>query len=197
MKLSRIQVWGLVAGLGVAAVLGAETVLNSAPPAAPTVTDDRTIKEIMDTMVDPNADILFGSVRQIADEHGISETAPQTDEDWEQVQRALAIRAKAPDLLTSDGRKVAKSTDRSLNPLVENEPQVTQGLIDADRSGFVKRARLLRDAVAEGKKAADAKDKEALKKALNSLDKACESCHLEYFYPNDKRAQDAARANGI
>jgi hypothetical protein len=46
-------------------------------------------------------------------------------------------------------------------------------------------------------KAANAKDKDALLVGLDSIDKACESCHLHYWYPNDKRAQEAAKQDGI
>jgi hypothetical protein len=46
-------------------------------------------------------------------------------------------------------------------------------------------------------KAADVKDKDALLKAIDGIDKACENCHLHYWYPNDKRAQEAARENGL
>jgi cytochrome c556 len=30
-----------------------------------------------------------------------------------------------------------------------------------------------------------------------AVDKACESCHLRYWYPNDKRAREAAKADGV
>jgi hypothetical protein len=42
-------------------------------------------------------------------------------------------------------------------------------------------------------KAVDAKDKDALFHSIESIDKACENCHLHYWYPNDKRAQEAAK----
>jgi len=29
------------------------------------------------------------------------------------------------------------------------------------------------------------------------VDKACESCHLHYWYPNDKRAREAAKEDGV
>jgi len=45
--------------------------------------------------------------------------------------------------------------------------------------------------------AVDAKDKDKLFKAITGIDKACESCHLHYWYPNDQRAQQAAREEGI
>ncbi len=46
-------------------------------------------------------------------------------------------------------------------------------------------------------KAVDAKDKDGLLHALDGIDKACESCHLHYWYPNDKRAREAAKEDGI
>ena len=37
-------------------------------------------------------------------------------------------------------------------------------------------------------KASQDKNKEALFEAAGSIDKACENCHLEYWYPGDKKA---------
>ena len=45
-------------------------------------------------------------------------------------------------------------------------------------------------------KAAEARDAKALFVAISGIDKACESCHLHYWYPNDKRAHQAAREEG-
>jgi len=156
-----------------------------------------TIKDIMHSMVDPSGDFLFKSVQQIADEHGISEKAPKTDAEWEDVRQRFIVLQEAPDLLTAQGRKAARSRDRSSNPEVENEPAQVQKLLDADRPDFLRRAQRLHEAAAVGIKAVDAKDKDALSKALEGIDKACESCHLHYWYPNDKRAQEAAKADGL
>jgi cytochrome c556 len=70
-------------------------------------------------------------------------------------------------------------------------------LLDADRPAFIRRARRLQDAAVLAMKAVDAKDKDALFHAIDSIDKACENCHLHYWYPNDKRAQEAAKEDGI
>jgi hypothetical protein len=156
-----------------------------------------TIKDIMDSMVDPNGDFIFESVQQIADEHGVREKAPKTDEDWEEVRHHLFVLIEAPNLLTMEGRKAARPEDKSKNPAIENEPAEVQKLVDADRSSFIRRARRLQDAAILGMKAVDAKDKDALFKAIDRIDKACENCHLHYWYPNDKRAQQAAIEDGI
>ena len=66
-----------------------------------------------------------------------------------------------------------------------------------DRPEFLRRARRLQDAATLAMKAVDAKDKEALFHAIERIDKACESCHLHYWYPDDRRAQEAAKADGV
>ncbi|HTA70328.1 MAG TPA: DUF6644 family protein [Bryobacteraceae bacterium] len=156
-----------------------------------------TIKEIMHSMVDPNGDAVFKSVRQIADAQGIREIAPQSDADWQDVRQHLLVLETAPDLLIAPGRMAAHFTDRSRNPQVEDEPEDVQKLLDADRPGFIRRARRLHDAAASAMKAVDAKDKDGLLRAIDGIDKACENCHLHYWYPNDKRAQEAAKEDGI
>ena len=60
---------------------------RKAPPAQPEFATTATIKDIMDAMVDPSADFLFDSVAMIADERGVTEKAPQTDEEWKEVRR--------------------------------------------------------------------------------------------------------------
>jgi hypothetical protein len=96
-----------------------------------------------------------------------------------------------------EGRKVAQSGERSKNPQVELQPEDIQKLVDGDRPSFFRRARKLQDAAAQALKAVDAKDKDALFQAIGSIDKACENCHLHYWYPNDQRAQQAAKEDGI
>jgi hypothetical protein len=154
-----------------------------------------TVKDIMHSMIDPSGDFLFESVQAIADDQGIREKAPRTDAEWEDVRRRVAVLLEAPNLLV--GRWAARPRDRSKNPQVENEPEEVQTLLDANPPDFLRRARRLQDAASAAMRAVDAKDKDALSRALEGIDKACESCHLRYWYPRDKRAQEAAREDGI
>jgi len=169
----------------------------SKPAPQPDLLKTATIKDIMDSMVDPSGDYMFEAVAEIADEHGITQKAPKTDEEWEEVRRRSLILLEAPNLLTMEGRKVAQSGERSKNPQVELQPEEIQKLVDGDRPSFFRRARKLQDAAAQALKAVDAKDKDALFQAIGSIDKACENCHLHYWYPNDQRAQQAAKEDGI
>jgi len=194
----RVCCWLLIASLP---LIGTACTKAAAPPtpaeAPPDLLRPATIKDIMDSMVDPNGDWVFESIQEIADEHGISERAPKTDAEWEDVRRHLFVLVEAPNLLVMEGRKAARPEDKSRNPRVENEPKEVQRLLDADRPSFIRRARKLQDAAALAMKAVDTKDKDALFHAIGDIDKACESCHLHYWYPNDKRAQEAAREDGI
>ena len=156
-----------------------------------------TIKDIMDSMVEPSADVLFESVAEIADEKGITQKAPRTDAEWQQVRRHAVVLLEAPNLLIMKGRRIAQPHERSENPQVELQPEDIQKLVDGDRPSFVRGARMLQDSAALALKAIDGKDKSALFDALVSIDKACENCHLHYWYPNDQRALQAARERGI
>jgi cytochrome c556 len=170
---------------------------TKAAPPAPALLKTATIKDIMDSMVDPSGDFMFEAVAQISDEHGITEKAPKTDEEWEEVRRHAFVLLEAPNLLTMEGRKVAQPHERSKNPQVELQPEDIQKLIDDDRTSFVRRARKLQDAAEMALKAIEAKDKDALFHSIESIDKACENCHLHYWYPNDQRAQEAAKEQGL
>lgn len=156
-----------------------------------------TIREIMHTMVDPSGDFVFESVQQISDDKGIHEKAPKSDSEWNEVRHHLTVLQEASELITMESRKVGRPEDTSENPAVELEPAESQKLIDGDRSNFIRRARRLNDAASFAMKAVDAKDKTALLGALDRVDKACESCHLKYWYPNDKAAQQAAKLAGL
>jgi hypothetical protein len=151
----------------------------------------------MDAMIDPSADFLFETIVQIVDEKGIIDKTPQNDEEWKEVRRHALILFEAPNLLTTAGRRVAPPDAKAEFPEVELHPEEIQKLIDGDRASFVRRARRLQDAAALALKMIDARDKDALFRALEEIDKACENCHLQYWYPNDKRAQEAAKEEGI
>src|SRR5204862_6794295 len=88
----------------------------------PLLQSSSTIKDIMDSMVDPSADYIFDSVAQIADEHGITEKAPHTDEEWKEVRRRAVQLLEAPNLIVMRGRKAALPHERSQNPQIELQP---------------------------------------------------------------------------
>ena len=166
-------------------------------PPAPVPAPTATIKDLMDAMVDPSAEYLFDNIVEIVDETGTIDKTPKTDEEWKEVRRRALMLVEAPNLLVTPGRRVAQPGEKAEYPEVELVPEQIQKLIDDDRDAFVRRARRLQDSATLALKAIDARDKKALFSRLGDVDKACESCHLHYWYPNDKRAQAAAREEGV
>jgi cytochrome c556 len=181
----------------IATLLWAAGACSRSVPANPEPAPTATIKDLMDAMVDPSAEYLFDNIVEIVDESGTIDKTPKTDEEWAEVRRRALILVEAPNLLLTPGRKVGKPGEKPEYPEVELGPEQIQQLIDDDRAAFVRRARRLQDAAVLALKAIDARDKADLFAKLGDVDKACESCHLHYWYPNDKRAREAAKEDGI
>jgi hypothetical protein len=145
-----------------------------------------SVKEIMDNIVDPNADELWESVSTTIDINGITERYPRTDEEWKAVRNNAIALVEAPNLLMMP-RPVAGKGDKSQNPEIELEPEQIEKLIDADRATFRKLALDLQDKAIIALKAIDSKDKDALSDIGGPIDEACENCHLKYWYPNEAK----------
>src|SRR5688572_4146152 len=100
-------------------------------------------------------------------------------------------------LVVMEGRKVAPLGHTAEWPEVELQPEEIQKLLDEDRPGFVRRAKRLQDAAVMALTATDRKDSRALFQAIESIDKACEGCHVHYWYPKDAKAVEDAKQRGV
>jgi hypothetical protein len=167
----------------------------SPPPqaAAPAFRLTATIKDIMDSEVDPSADALWESVATIVTKDGTEERQPRTDDEWKTVRRAAITLVEATNLLLMEGRQVAKHGEKSENPGIELEPEEMEKLIAADRVSWAKYAGGLHDAAMTALKAIDAKSAQGLSDAGEGIDQACEACHLHYWYPNTQQAAEAQK----
>ena len=166
----------------------------SSRPAAPAPADDLTpiisIKELMESIVDPIADNIFDAVAVDSTEKGIVEHRPTTDEDWAKVRQGAVTLAEASNLLKMH-RPVAPADD----PSHKNDPKgpelppvEIQKRIDGDRARWNQHVDGLRDEALKVLEIVKARDADKLFKAGSDLDAACERCHLEYWYPGDKKA---------
>ncbi len=156
-----------------------------------------TLQQFMEDKVNPAGEFLFHSVEQVSDAKGQSFRAPQTAEEWKKVSDSLAVLQNAPELLTARGLKAAPPGFKSEHPGIESPPEWIQKTIDSHRDDFDKRAQRLKTAAAKAAEAAEAHDAKTLFRSFDGIDKACESCHLHYFYPGDKRAWVAAKEDGM
>jgi hypothetical protein len=157
----------------------------ASPPAEYKLT--ATIKDIMDGIVDPNADVLWDSFETIVTEKGVEERAPKTDDEWAVVRHAAVTLAEATNLLLIPGRKVAKPGEKAFDLNIDLPPEEIQMLIDTDRSKWVSKVHALHDVAEEALKAVDSKDHDAILLAGNKIDTACGDCHNEYWYPKEAK----------
>ena len=174
------------------------TACNAPQPASPAEPQPQyrttgTIKDIMDSIIDPSADHLWGAVATTVDATGTHEKFPQTDEEWKEVRRSAIRMIEGSNLLQIPGRKVARPGEKSENPGIELEPEEMEKLINEDKAGFYKLAGGLHDTVMQALKAIDAKDKEGLLDSGDDIDQACENCHVKYWYPNEAKTQEEVR----
>ena len=163
---------------------------------SPPIQLNAAVKDIMDSMIDPSGDFLFESVAEIGDEHGVTQKAPRTEEEWKEVRKRGFVLYEGMNLVMMDGRKVAQSGDTSKFPEVELQPEEIQKLIDTDRPSFFRRAKRLQDAATMVLSAVDKRDTKALFSAIEQVDHGCENCHLHYWYPKDARAVAEAKKAG-
>jgi hypothetical protein len=152
-----------------------------------------TVKDIMDSMVDPSADVLWDSVATVVSATGTEERAPKTDEEWTNVRRHAIQLIEATNLLLMPGRHVARSGEKAENPEVELGPEEIENLINQDREAWTNFAHGLHDAATPALKAIDTRNVQGLLDAGEGIDTACENCHLKYWYPMSKQAAEATK----
>jgi hypothetical protein len=145
-----------------------------------------TIKDLMESIVDPSADVVWDSVATTVGAGGIDERAPRTDQEWTEVRKGAIRLVEAANLLMMPGRHVARPDEKSETPGVELEPAEMEALITKDREAWEKRVQALRVVSLEALQAIDAKDTNRLFDVGDRIDTACENCHRLYWYPNEK-----------
>jgi hypothetical protein len=169
--------------LSVSAVIVGGCGSRQQPGARPAFRTDATVKDIMDSIVDPQADVLWNSVATIVSATGTEERAPQTDEEWAAVRRGAVQLVEVTNLLLIPGRLVARPGEKSQNPRIELEPEAIQKLIADDPATWGKLVDGLHDAALPALTAINAKDVKGLFDAGDKLEHACETCHQNYWYP--------------
>ena len=147
-----------------------------------------TVKDLMLSMIDTNADVVWQSVSAVSNEQGTTETRPQTDEEWTRVRYGALALAESANLLLVPGRKVARPGEISEVPGIELEPEQMDALIAKDSAAFYEHARSLRDAALDVVTAVDRKDADKVFEIGEHIERACEGCHTRFWYPNEKIA---------
>ena len=147
-----------------------------------------SVKELMRDMLDPAADYIFDSVKVVFGKKGTEETVPRTDKDWDKIRfGAVTIvegvyllkipRPFAPpgDENNSKGPDATELSPAQITAKLEGDPVLWNAKIEA-----------LRNVGLEVLEIVNQKKVDELWEAGDNLDQACESCHLQYWYPGDQ-----------
>ena len=159
-----------------------------------------SVKELMEDLIDPLSDNIFEAVGTEVNMKGIIETEPRNDADWAKVRSGAVALAEGVNLLKIP-RPFAPAGDlnKSEGPNApELSPDAIKAKVNADKALWNKHIEELRAVALSVLEIVKRKDVPALFDAGGQLDKACENCHLEYWYPGDKKLvlEDEAQKSG-
>jgi hypothetical protein len=133
---------------------------NPEPPALVTPYQPvNDVHHVMELILDPATDVIWGSAGTIISEEGRRELAPTTDEGWHKVEQAAAVVTESGNLLMMPGRSGG-----------EDWNEYSSGLIEAGKLAM---------------KAAQDQDSDALFDAGGRLYQVCLACHNQYWVEVD------------
>jgi hypothetical protein len=147
-----------------------------------------SVKELMRDMIDPASDYIFDSVGTSISQKGTVETQPKTDKDWEKIRFGAVTMAEGVYLLKIP-RPFAPPGDEnnSTGPEpAELSPAQIKAKLEADPVLWNAKIEALRNVGLEVLEIVKRRDVKELWDAAENLDQACETCHLEYWYPGQK-----------
>jgi hypothetical protein len=145
-----------------------------------------SIKDLMESIIDPSADVVWGAVGTVVDREGIHESLPKTQEDWRDLRRAAVRIIEGGNLLTMPGRDAAPVGAKSEAPGVELEPPQIAALIEQNRETFDTFAKALQVLGSEALRASEARNAALLLDIGARMENVCESCHQTFWYPPGK-----------
>jgi hypothetical protein len=192
----------LVLGLVAAACSPSKPAAPAAPapsasaPAAPVLWGDMkpvvSVKELMKYTLDPASDFIFDAVKIETTRKGTVERVPRTDEDWEKIRIGAVTIAEGVYLLkvprpfappgdenNSTGPDASELSPAQIKAKLEKDPVLWNAKIEALRNVGLEVLDIVKN-----KRTAELWD------ASYNLDQACESCHLQYWYPGDPALLD-------
>ena len=140
----------------VAACLSALSVACSSAPAPPPFKPVADNKLLMQAVVDPNADIVWDSVKTIVTAKGTEDIRPRTEEQWTAVRNAAVALTESGNLLM-------------LVPRAK------------DGGEWMKRSQELINTGEAAIRAIDAKNADRLFTVGGDIYEACSSCHRQYM----------------
>ena len=131
---------------------------DSQPPFKPMA----DVKELMVSVVDPAADVLWDSVGTVITEEGVDDWYPVTEEEWAEVRNAAVVLMESGNLLMIGDRA-------------------------RDQEAWMAMCEQMVDAGAAALEAAESKDPDAVFAVGEQVYFACDRCHNLYWVGDEQR----------
>jgi hypothetical protein len=186
MKNLKFHTAGLIAVIAIAC-----SACNQVPNPNAEFEPTASLQEVMNSIIDPNMDYVWNSVATISTQKGTEERSPKTDEDWLLVKQHALVVLEASNLLLIKGRPVAAVGANTSTTPAELSPAEIQKAIEANHDSYLAYAHALHASVTLILQAIEAKNVEKLNQFGGEVDRVCEACHKQFWYPHDTRPTSA------
>lgn len=144
-----------IGGIGFV-IASARTARSAAPvEAVVTTTPVATVKQIMAAITGPSASVIYGAVSTTVTATGITEVAPQNDEEWAAIGNSAAALGESANLLMTDSRAI-------------------------DKGDWIKFSQQLVVTSKMALKAANEKSVDGILEAGGPINETCDNCHAKY-----------------
>jgi cytochrome c556 len=146
-----------------------------------------SVKELMRDMIDPIADNIFDSIAIVDTPRGTVARVPKTDEDWDKIRIGAVTLAEGAYLLKVQRPFAPAGDDRTKSPVAGEElsPAQVKAKVEKDPVLWNAKIEALRNVGLEVMEIVRRKNADELWDASDNLDAACESCHVQFWYPGE------------
>jgi hypothetical protein len=182
---------GLALAAWLAAACSSPKPAAAAASAAPALWGDMTpvvsVKELMRDMIDPIADNIFDAVAIVDTPHGTEQRLPKTDEEWDKIRIGAVTLAEGAYLLKVQRPFAPVGDDKTKSPVQGEELSPAQVKAKVERDPVLWNAKIeaLRNVGLEVMEIVRTRKVDELWDASDNLDAACESCHVQFWYPGE------------
>jgi len=149
---------------------------------APLFSTAITLRQLMQSVIDPNAQALWTAVSYVATESGVKETMPVTDADWDALlQSAITLAESGNALLVADRPVADASYETERRAFQFSAAEIAERRVKGAENWDVI-ARGMQDLVLETLDAVQRRDIFALTEKGAVINEACEACHASFWY---------------
>ncbi len=154
------------------------------PVASDTIPYDttNTLEDLMTGLVAPSAEQLWNAVSYIASAEGVTETLPDTDEEWIQLRTSALTLIEAGNMLMIPGRAILTGAADPATAGFQYTPDEIAQLLTDDPQAWQSYAQQLQETTRMTLQAIELRDVMGLQEFGAEINDACQDCHAQYWY---------------